>query len=54
MKKRTNKSRNYERMSVRGGYRMALLRNHGHISASALITTMGGTSSRQAIVPWLC
>ena len=52
MNKRSKRTGKYERMSVRGGYKMAVLRNLGHISVSALLTTVNGPSSRQTAVTW--
>ena len=44
--------RKYERVSVTGGYRLAVLRNHGHISQEALLSTVHARCARQTIASW--
>eukprot|EP00969_Alexandrium_andersonii_P040843 1790724-Alexandrium_andersonii.AAC.1 len=42
----------YSKMSLTGGHRLAVLRNHGHISASALLTTVDLDATRHVVVNW--
>jgi hypothetical protein len=52
--KRRKKNTVFSKVSVFGGYKMAVLRNIGHIGSDALLTTLGVGFVRQTINRWEC